>query len=126
MLLNRPLRIAIAIAVLATVSCEDPQPSPPTQAEAEAPASPPQPQARLEATPTGDLKAGDTVEVCWTTENFQTCTLSILHASGEGNFGDVHPHGGCRPVVMEEHTLIELFCSGPGGDAHEVLNLQAD
>jgi hypothetical protein len=123
-----------ALAVGTMTSCERPRPvaEPSWQAEsvsggtdersADGPAVP---AAEFTATPTGDLTVGDSVEVCWNTTRVTTCTLSILHASGEGEFGEVTAGRGCRPVVVETHTLVELFCSGEGGDANALLELVA-
>ncbi|RVU41500.1 hypothetical protein EA187_18690 [Lujinxingia sediminis] len=77
--------------------------------------------ATLRATPDTDLRIGDTVEVCWEAAGHQSCTLSILHASGEGDFGDVTARG-CRQVVVEHTTLIELFCEN---STHALLQLNA-
>ncbi len=84
-----------------------------------------EPRAPADGEESSGRSAGDTVEICWDEAASETCTLSVLHASGEGDFGDVALRG-CRDIVMERDTLVELFCSGPGADVHEVWHLSED
>ncbi|TXD36954.1 hypothetical protein FRC98_09440 [Lujinxingia vulgaris] len=123
------------IAVLLLLGCEPESPPSPSSARPAAPSgselarppeakadTPPAPAAAaLRATPDANLKVGDTVEVCWQAPDRTGCTLSILHASGEGDFGEV-PASGCRELIVEHTTLIELFCQG---DTHALLQLDA-
>lgn len=67
-------------------------------------------------------RSDEGVEVCWSTRDIEACTLSILHASGEGDFFDVEPRG-CYVVIREAHTLVEIFCRGAAGDANGLLHL---
>lgn len=134
----------LLLAALLLAACKPPTPAPrsPTQSQSaprpspraseaqhvsadEAPAEddapPADTSATLRATPETDLRVGERVEVCWEALGAQRCTLSILHASGEGDFGDVAASG-CRPVIMERTTLIELFCAN---NTHALLQLDA-
>lgn len=118
------------IAALLLLGCDSPAPAktspqraatapPVEQLEESAPHL--APQVTLSATPDANWKVGDTVAVCWQAPGHTDCTLSILHASGEGDFGEVAARG-CREVIVERTTLIELFCQG---DTHALLQLDA-
>ena len=108
------------------VACDSPSPQQRATTSPSEPAAPTQTPAvaepaTLRATPDTDLRVGQNVDVCWEAPGRSDCTLSILHASGEGDFGDVAASA-CRPVIVERTTLIELFCDTT---THALLQLNA-
>ncbi|RAL21793.1 hypothetical protein DL240_13150 [Lujinxingia litoralis] len=133
-----PLLLALLLTAATLLgACQRPAPPgpvPPPTPDTEttrSPAAPPDtapssptPTSELRATPTQGFRAGDILRLCWSATAVETCTLSILHASGEGDFGPVNPQG-CEPVRVESTTLTELFCQGPHGDTHALLELRA-